>query len=220
MNVFFCYKMLFIFRERLRSMIRWVISDLGKVIIFFDNDIFFKKMANVSPFSKEEIARLTRAHFYLVEGFDKGQINPEEFYREVTKALQARIDFETFYKIYVDVFSLNPPVLEIMRKLKKRYRLSLLSNTDVMRFGFIKRKFPEIMIFDEYILSYEVGAMKPDPQIYEFALEKARAKAEECVFIDDIEENVEAAQKLGIRGILMEPQTNLENILQALGLAF
>jgi len=201
-------------------MIRCVISDLGRVILFFDNEIFFRKMAKYSPFSKEKIAELTAEHFYLVESFDKGKITPEEFYSQVVKTFKARIDTDTFYSIYVDVFAINPPVLEIMKKLKKNYRLLLLSNTDVMRFAFIRKKFPEIMIFDEYILSFEVGLMKPDPQIYREALKRAKAEVEECVFIDDMKENVEAASKLGINGILMEPKANLEAILRKLGLTF
>jgi epoxide hydrolase-like predicted phosphatase len=201
-------------------MIRCVISDLGKVILFFDNDIFFKKIAEYSPFSKEEIAALTSAHFKLVEYFDKGKMTPEEFYRRVTKTFKAKIDYENFYSIYNEVFSPNPPVLELMKKLKRNYRMLLLSNTDVMRFGFIKKKFPEILIFDEYILSYEVGLMKPDLRIYQKALKKAGAEARECVFIDDINKNVEAAIKLGIHGIQMQPETDLEAVLQDMGLSF
>jgi len=201
-------------------MIRCVISDLGRVIIFFDNNIFFEKIANYCPFSKEEIAELTSAHLEIVRSFDEGKITPEEFYNQVTKVLQASIDYDNFYSIYNDVFSLNPPVLEIMQRLKGNYRLVLLSNTDVMRFGFVKKKFPEIMIFDEYVLSYEVGSMKPHPQIYREALKKTGVKAEECIFIDDKEENVEVAQRLGINGIQMGPQTDLEAILQGMDLSF
>lgn len=201
-------------------MIRCVISDLGKVIIFFDNNIFFEKIADYCPFSKEEIAELTSDHFYLIESFDEGKITPEEFYSQAAKKLEARVDYAGFFSIYNDVFSLNSPVLEIMKRLKGNYRLILLSNTDVMRFGFIKRRFPEIMIFDEYVLSYEVGSMKPHPQIYKEALKKAGVKAEECIFIDDREENVEVARKFGMDGIHMEPWTDLEAILQGMGLSF
>jgi len=201
-------------------MIRCVISDLGRVIIFFDNNIFFEKIANYCPFSKEEIAELTSAHLEIVRSFDEGKITPEEFYNQVTKVLQASIDYDNFYSIYNDVFSLNPPVLEIMQRLKGNYRLVLLSNTDVMRFGFVKKKFPEIMIFDEYVLSYEVGSMKPHPKIYREALKRTGVKAEECIFIDDKEENVEVAQRLGINGIQMGAQTDLEAILQGMDLSF
>lgn len=201
-------------------MIRYVLSDLGKVLIFFDNNIFFKKIAKNSPFTPEEIRELTFSHFYLVESFDRGAMSPEEFYRQVTKKLKARIDYDRFYSIYNDVFSLNTPVFQLMIRLKKNYKIVLLSNTDVKRFDFIKNKFPEIMIFDEYVLSYQVGFIKPHPQIYKEALKKASAEAKECVFIDDREENIEEAERLGISGILMEPHTDLETVLQEKGLSF
>jgi putative hydrolase of the HAD superfamily len=197
-----------------------VISDLGKVLIFFDNNIFFEKIAKNCPFTHEEIRELTFSHFYLVESFDRGEMSPEEFYRQVTHKLKARIDYDRFYSIYNDVFSLNPPVLQLMIRLKKNYKIVMLSNTDVMRFDFIKKKFPEIMIFDEYVLSYQVGFIKPHPQIYKEALKQAGVEAKECVFIDDREENIEEAARLGISGILMEPQTDLEAVLQEMGLSF
>jgi len=200
-------------------MIHSVISDLGQVILFFDNHIFFKKMATFCPFSEEKIAELARAHFDLVQSFDTGKIKPEEFYSGIVNRFKAQIDFDHFFAIYNDVFSLNEPVLKIMKRLKKNYRLFLLSNTDVQRFGFIKKKFPEILIFDDYILSYEVGFMKPHPQIYREALARAKSEAEECLFIDDIEENIKAAQELGIETIHFKSGSNLGRALLEKGLS-
>ncbi len=201
-------------------MIRCVLSDLGRVIIHFDNTIFFEKIASYSPFSEEEIAEMASTQSSSRQVFDKGEITPEEFYEQVTTQLKARLDYDTFFSLYNDVFSLNPPVLEILKRVKKNYRLILLSNTDVMRFGFIKKHFPEIMIFDEYVLSYEVGAIKPHLRIFEDALNKAGAEPNECVFIDDLEVNIETAQKLGIDAIHMTPQIDLEAVLREKGLSF
>jgi epoxide hydrolase-like predicted phosphatase len=201
-------------------MIRCVLSDLGRVIIHFDNTIFFEKIARYSSLSKGEIAELSFTHSSSLMAFDKGEITPEDFYDQATTILEAKIDYDNFFSIYNDVFSLNLHILEILKRLKGKYRLVLLSNTDVMRFGFIKKKFPEIMIFDAYVLSYEVGVMKPHPRIYDEALKEAGVEARECVFIDDIEENIEAARKLGIRSILMTPQTDLEAALLEMDLSF
>jgi len=205
-------------KKALISMVKSVISDLGKVIINFDNHIFFKKIANYCPFTEHDIAELVFENFELIHYFDTGKISPEEFYKEVICRLKAEIDNLNFYAIYNDVFSLNPPVLDVLKRVRSRSRLILLSNTDVMRFGFVKKKFPEILIFDEYVLSYEVGFMKPHPQIFKEALRKAEAEAEECVFIDDIEGNIEAALSLGINTILFGPKTDLEAELQKKGL--
>jgi len=191
-------------------MIQCVISDLGKVILFFDNFIFFQKMAEYCPYSYRDIAERVHRHKDMIRSFDTGKIEPEDFYREVIHALEAKIGQDTFFHIYSDVFFPNPPVLDLLRRLKTNNKLILLSNTDVERFGFIKKKFPEIFLFDDYILSYEVGYVKPHPEIYIEALKKARARAEECVFLDDLPENIEGAQRLGMNSILYGPQIDIE----------
>ncbi len=199
-------------------MIRCVLSDLGKVILFFDNHIFFRKMAEFCSYSAVDIAERVHWHRNLIRSFDTGTLSSKDFYREVTQRLKAKVDQETFFKIYNDVFSLNPPVLDILTRLKGRHKLLLLSNTDVERFGFIRKTFPEVLIFDEYVLSFEVGYLKPHPQIYQEALKKAKARAEECVFIDDLEENIEGARNVGLDTILYGPQTDLEAELRGKGL--
>ncbi|UCE39751.1 MAG: HAD family phosphatase [Candidatus Aminicenantes bacterium] len=197
-------------------MIQCVISDLGKVILFFDNFIFFRKMADYCPFSADDIAERVHRHKELILSFDTGKIEATDFYREVMLKLEAKIGQETFFHIYNDVFSVNPPVLDLLRRLKTNNRLILLSNTDVERFGFIKKEFPEIFLFDGYVLSYEVGYMKPHREIYREALKKARVSAEECVFLDDLTENIEEARRIGMNAILYGPQTDLEVRLKQL----
>lgn len=201
-------------------MIRSVISDLGKVILFFDNHIFFRKISEFCPFTALDIAERVHEHRDIIRSFDTGKISPEEFYREVIHRLDADVNQKTFFTIYCDVFSLNAPVLDILAGLKDRYRMILLSNTDIKRFGFIKRAFPEIFIFDGYVLSFEVGYLKPHPKIYKEALKKAKARAEECVFIDDIQENIEGAEKVGLDTIRYGPKTDLGAELRIKGLSF
>ncbi|MFQ6068969.1 MAG: HAD family hydrolase [Candidatus Aminicenantales bacterium] len=199
-------------------MIKAVISDLGRVLIDFDNSIFFSKMSRHSPFSEEEIKEMMFENESLISAFDLGELTPEEFHAQAMYILKSSLSFGTFFSIYNDVFSLNSRNVRILKKLKRNYRLVMLSNTDVMRFGFIKRKFPQVMFFDEYVLSFEVGCMKPSASIYRIALEKALSEPKECVFLDDREENVEAAMNLGIRGIHIAPGIDLEKELKKEGL--
>lgn len=191
-------------------MIKCVISDLGKVILFFDNFIFFRKMAEYCPFSPDDIARRLHSHKDVIQSFDTGKMEPEDFHEKILVELNANIGQKAFFDIYNDVFSVNKPVLDHLKKLKTRNKLILLSNTDVERFGFIKTKFPEILLFDDYVLSYEVGYRKPHPEIYKEALRKARSQPQECVFLDDLPENVEGAKKCGMKAILYSPHTDLE----------
>jgi len=191
-------------------MIDTIISDLGQVILDFDNTIFLRKMSQSSRRSVEEIRAAAYDNLELLDFFERGEITPLEFYGKIKTVLEIDVSYADFYAAYGDVFSLNRPILEIFSKLKPKYKLVMISNTDIMRFSFIKSRFPEIFIFGSYVLSFERGRRKPDPEIYKDALMSAGAAAEEAVFIDDIRENIEAAESLGIRGILFAPQTDLE----------
>ncbi|NOR15056.1 MAG: HAD-IA family hydrolase [Candidatus Aminicenantes bacterium] len=201
-------------------MIRSVISDLGKVLITFDNSIFYRKIAVYSPIPVEEIPEIVNVYSDVGRAIDTGMLSPQGFYERVKEILQVELSFEEFAAIYNDVFASNTPVIKVMGKLKNKYRLVMLSNTDLLRFGFIREKFPEVMIFDDYVLSYQVGCVKPDPRIYQLALQKAQAGPKECVFIDDRPENIAAAEDLGIRTILFLDDTDLEAELNSFGLSF
>ncbi len=200
-------------------MIRCVISDLGKVLIFFDNSIFYRKLAAFTPFDVKEIAARVNVHSEIGEAFDTGRLSPQGFYEKALEALEAELSCEDFFAMYNDVFSLNRPVVDILSRLKAlSCRMVMLSNTDVERFGFIRNRFPEVMLFDHYVLSYEEGYMKPDPRIFVVALGKAEAAPAECVFIDDRSENIEAARRLGMHAIHFLEDTNLRSALNELGL--
>ncbi len=201
-------------------MIKCVISDLGKVILHFDNHIFFRKMAQYCPYSARDIAERVHQNWELIALFDSGKIESQDFYREAIQRLEAKIDKKTFFQIYSDIFSLDQQVLNLLKKLKNRYRMLLLSNTDIERFGFIKKKFPEILIFDDYVLSFEVGYLKPHPRIYKAALTKGRVRPDESVFIDDMKENIEGAENEGLRTILFQSQTDLKAELEKMGVFF
>jgi HAD superfamily hydrolase (TIGR01509 family) len=98
------------------------------------------------------------------------------------------------------------------------YKVLLLSNTDPERFAFVRRHFPEILFFDGYVLSYELKLLKPDPAIYLAAARLAGTDPAECVFIDDMEENVKGAVDAGLNGVLYRPETDLAAELRKLGL--
>ena len=199
------------------SMIKSIISDLGNVLIFFDNNIFFKKIAAHSPLSEEEIIKKVLAHLDLSRSFDMGKVTPDEFYSQAAQIFKAHMDKTAFFTIYNDIFSLNRPAVDLLRPLLPGYKLVLCSNTDIERFSFVKKRFPEVLFFDEYVVSYEVGVMKPHPIIYEAALDKAGTRPEESVFIDDREENTAAAEQLGLQTILLRPDADLKHELQKKG---
>lgn len=199
-------------------MIKAIISDMGQVVLWFDNRQFYRRLSQFSPLNEEEIRQVVRDHFDLIELFDTGRISPQEFFAKIISLTKANLSFEAFQEAYCDVFSPNNPVIEILKKAKNCCRLLLLSNTDCLRFSFIQQRFPEVMIFDSLVLSYQVGLMKPHPQIYRLALEVAQVDPPEAVFIDDLEENIQMAEALGLATILYRPETDLARALLSLGI--
>jgi len=202
-------------------MIRTVISDLGRVVLWFDNNIFLRKLAERAGRPFEAVKSAVHGDLELIRRFDGGAVTPRGFHDRVTKAVGASVPYEVFYEMYNDIFSQNDAAVEILARVKAAgYKTLLLSNTDPERFGFIRTRFPEILFFDDYVLSYELKLLKPDPAIYLAAARLAATPPQECIFIDDMEENVKGAVSAGLAGIHYRPDTDLAAELRKLGLKF
>lgn len=202
-------------------MIRTVISDLGRVVLWFDNNIFLRKLAERAGKPFAEVKAAVHGDLELIRRFDGGAVTPRAFFERVTGLVGAGISYEAFFEMYNDIFSLNAPAVDVLVRVKAAgYKTLLLSNTDPERFGFVRRRFPEVLFFDHYVLSYELKLLKPDPAIYLAAARLAGTSPRECVFIDDMEENVKGAVAAGLAGILYMPANDLAAELKKLGLEF
>jgi glucose-1-phosphatase len=197
-------------------MIETVISDLGNVLLKFDNTIFFRALTRFTGRSVEEIRAVTHDNLDLLILFDKGVISPFDFYKNAKDLLDLTAGYEEFFAAYSDIFVLVPSVRDLYLRLKKKRRMILLSNTDVVRWTFVKTRFPEILFFDDYILSFDVGALKPEPEIFLEAIRAGGAKPERTVFIDDMPENVAGAERMGMKGVVYGDGVDLEAELRKL----
>jgi len=202
-------------------MIRTVVSDLGRVVLWFDNGIFLHKLAERAGRPFEAVRETVHGDLGLLRGFDGGAVTPAGFHQRVTSAVGATIAADEFFAMYNDIFTPNVPVLDVLARIRAAgYKTLLLSNTDPERFGFVQARFPEVGLFDDFVLSYELKLLKPDPAIYRAAADRAGSRPDECVFIDDMEQNVAGAVAAGFAGILYMPETDLEAELRKLGLRF
>ena len=202
-------------------MIETIVSDLGNVLLRFDNSVFYRAVSRFSGRPAADIEAVIGRNLDLLILFEKGVVSPFEFYRNALDILEITAGYEEFFAAYCEgVFTTVPSVLDLFRGLKPRYRMILLSNTDIIRWTHVKTKFPEILIFDDYVLSFDVGARKPQLEIYFEAIRAGRAAPERTVFIDDLPANVAGAEGAGMKGILCESGADLEPKLRALGLSF
>ncbi|NIQ39120.1 MAG: HAD-IA family hydrolase [Proteobacteria bacterium] len=190
------------------------VFDLGKVILDFDRRTITGRLARISRIPQRQVDDLI-FRGGLEEMYDRGELSSRDFYRAVTGSLGIDIPFEAFKAIWTEIFAANEEVCEVVRTLSKHYRLLLLSNTNEMHFDYVLGVFEILRIFDDYVLSYKVGERKPHPKIYEAVLERAQCPAGDCVYIDDMEENVMAARRLGIQGIVYRNGDQLRRSLRA-----
>ena len=197
-------------------MIRGILFDFGNVISSFDVGIFLGKLRDWSGVD----AGTLRERIYgsgLHSRYERGDISSERFYREISRRTGARVSAEEFAEGFTDIFTPLEATHGLIRALKGRYRLGLLSNTNEWHFERHIRGVPVFPFFDAVTLSFEVRALKPEPEIYLDALRKLSLPPEACVFIDDIEKYAEGAAALGIRGIQYTGHADLLRELSDLG---
>jgi epoxide hydrolase-like predicted phosphatase len=97
-------------------------------------------------------------------------------------------------------------LVELIRSLRGKFHVGLISNAWSGMRAFLERE-KLIELFDTVVISAEVRVMKPEAKIYSIALEQAGVKAEEAVFVDDVQANIDACQNIGMKGVLFrDPQ--------------
>jgi glucose-1-phosphatase len=192
-------------------MIKTIIFDLGKVIVPFELDNQMKILETVCDLKHTEISEKIFAAEELGL-FETGKISAENLFETLKELLGLRMNFDEFVTAWSSIFLLEPIISEdLIEKLSKKYRLIILSDTNELHFNFIKQNFPILRFFDDFVLSYEVGFLKPAAEIFQAAVEKANCAANECLFTDDREGNIAGALKFGINAILFTSAEQFEN---------
>jgi len=177
-----------------------IVFDLGNTLIRFDHNISARKIVNLFHLDTKSVYD-TFFDSPLTRDFESGRISPKEFYTRTSKHLGIKIPYRDFIDIWNDIFWEDTAMCELARELKSSYKLFLLSNINRAHFDFIRRKFDIINIFDDVILSFMVGAIKPDRIIFEDVVRRAGGDRTKLLYIDDREDLVKEATLLGIDSI-------------------
>lgn len=98
-----------------------------------------------------------------------------------------------------------PDTIPALKKLKKDYKIILISNTDCFSVEAVMEKYDMKKLFDAMIFSYKVGMLKSNPKMFETALKKVKVKKEDAIMVgDSIESDVAGAENAGIKPILID----------------
>jgi len=183
-----------------------ILYDLGNVILPFNHYQIAEKLSRFSQ--RIEFQNPAKIFSYLfdfekgaVNGYEVGKVSSLEFFQSLKEFLQLSLSFEEFIPIWNDIFLENQEVSQIILSQKGKWKLGLLSNTNPLHFDYVLKRFPILRTFDQWILSHEVGFKKPAVEIFEKAIEWAKADPRKILFIDDMKKHIEVAASLGMHGI-------------------
>jgi putative hydrolase of the HAD superfamily len=174
-----------------------IVFDLGNVLLPFDYTVAIKKLNQIEPNLGTRFIEFYNSNYQLHRDFEKGIVSETSFLNTMLDAVDNKINAQTFCNIYSDIFTINENVSELLPVLKKDYRLFLLSNTNSIHQEYGWKKYEFLKYFDKLILSHEIKSLKPEEKIYREVERASGLPSPKHFYIDDIQEYVDAAEKIG-----------------------
>ncbi len=181
--------------------IRAIISDIGRVIVGVDVSRAMQGLSSGIALSPKEIWSAIERDPRFPD-LQEGRVTARDWHLHIVRRLGGNLTYDQFIQAWNA--ALLPETLQpdsLWAGLAKKYRLALLSNTDPIHVAHMESTFTFFKYFPVRIYSCVVGTSKPNPLIYQEALRATKVKANEAVYIDDLEENVAAAKSLGMIGV-------------------
>ncbi len=175
-----------------------LVFDLFGVVIAFDNDLVYRRLARYCADPDTAFQRLAG----LMASRDV--ITGRSTLRDVSRKLKRDLGYTgsdaDFERAWLEPYSEPMPgMAELLGKLSTTHRLVLLSNVDRYYFDVVRALHPELGCFEQCLLSCDLGLAKPDPEIFQAVSRLTGVSAERCWFTDDTRANIDAAASLGFR---------------------
>ena len=181
-----------------------IIFDLGKVLVDFDYSVAARKVALRSTKQLPDLQHFLSSSSILVR-YESGLLTRRQFFDEMRQATGFTGSLEEFSADFADIFVPMEQMVDLHQELRRRgFQTYIFSNTNDLAIEHVRHNFPFFKHFDGYIFSYEVGAMKPQPEIYAAMEQMCGRREAELVYIDDRLENIEAGRARGWQTILQE----------------
>ena len=145
-------------------MISSVLLDIGNVLVFHDNALLVRRLAERARTVPEVLGHALSGELSLL--INTGVLGPEAIRQEVGRLLGADIPRAEFFELWSSHFTVNEAVLPRVEDLCARTKVVLVSNTNALHWEWLQPKLPVLKRFAGHVLSYEVQVAKPDPAIF------------------------------------------------------
>lgn len=170
--------------------------DIGRVLLDFDFESSLRRLLPVDcSDSSQRLAKLIERK----DAFESGAIDPDDYITWALQTIGSDATPEAFLHAWQNIFTPNQAMWECVSRLAEsgEHRLILFSNTNALHCPWAFEVFPDFMMFDEAVLSFETGSIKPHPEIYQYAVDAYGLVAEETIYIDDLAENIATGREFG-----------------------
>ena len=200
-------------------MIKTIFFDIGGVLI----DIHPERTYQYLSDSADVEVNMVKESFPwdAHDQYERGIMNNEDWFITYKESLPQpcclkRSDFWNAWKLLLGE---EKNTVNILEALNKQYSIWLLSNTNPKHIqDEIEKRYLFPSLVNGAVYSFDVGVRKPEKEIYEIAMQRANANPQECLFIDDLLENIQAAKQIGIEGVHFISSEQLKQELVRLGI--
>ena len=179
-----------------------VLFDLGGVIVNWHNSWLIQDVSDEFQLQKE---KLSKEFYKNLPKIATGKINEKELWHVIGKELESKklmnLNESLLDKIFQKYCSLNNSIINFSKELsEKGISVGILSNTEPASYSAIQ-KLTSLDHFEYKFLSYNIGHLKPNPEIYRHVIDNVQFPKQELFFIDDLKSNVESARSEGIDSV-------------------
>lgn len=178
----------------------YFLFDLGNTLIKLDYERVLTNIRVDATISRDALVDL----FEDAGGYrdlERGWVTFSNFYEFLVDKAGYRGGIRRMREIWEDFFDGTVAGSEdLLERVRDRYSVAFLSNSNEVHAEIIPKRFPNLFQRgDSLVFSHLLRVAKPDPAFFLRALEMIEAAPAECIFVDDLQENVRAAQSVGIR---------------------
>lgn len=200
-------------------MIDWFVFDLGNTLIRLAYERVLANVCRNASIRRDELVELLESAGGYRD-LERGAVTFAQFHRFMRDRAGYRGSMRELVELWSDFFDGTIPGMEeLLERVRGRYRVAFLSNSNEIHAELIPRRFTGLFRSDDrFVFSHEMKSAKPDAEIFQKTLEVLGAQPSQVAFIDDMLENVLAARALGMTAFQFLDAASLQAALSREGL--
>jgi HAD superfamily hydrolase (TIGR01509 family) len=196
--------------------VRTVLFDLGNVLVHIQPEMMVKTLGSEG---KGEFARYEKTVRDYIKQYERGELITDEVLLLMEDLFRKKYSQNMIREAFISI--IGKPIEgmdELVRRVGQSAHVALVSNTNDLHYEYCRRAVPALRFLPHHYLSFQIGAVKPEPEFYQYIANDLESDPAQVLFIDDLEINLSGAEKLGFRPYQFSTVENLRLEMKGLGL--